>query len=49
MTSGYAGKILRLDLTKRSDSTIDTGQYEQFGGDMGSAQPSSGTCVKIRP
>jgi len=35
MTSGYAGKILRLDLTKRSVSIIDTGQYEQWGGGHG--------------
>ena len=35
MTSGYAGKILRLDLTNRSVSTLDTAQYEQFGGGHG--------------
>jgi aldehyde:ferredoxin oxidoreductase len=30
--SGYAGKILRLNLTKRTVSVIETKQYEQWGG-----------------
>lgn len=37
--NGYAGKILRLNLTKRSVSTIDTKDYEEWvgGHGMGSA------------
>ncbi|MCH7908347.1 MAG: aldehyde:ferredoxin oxidoreductase [Candidatus Hydrogenedentes bacterium] len=37
--NGYAGKILRLDLTKRKVMTIPTSDYEQWGGGhgMGSA------------
>ena len=37
--NGYAGKILRLDLTNRKVSTIPTSKYEQWGGGhgMGSA------------
>jgi aldehyde:ferredoxin oxidoreductase len=37
--NGYAGKILRLDLTNRKVSTIPTTDYEQWGGGhgMGSA------------
>lgn len=37
--NGYAGKILRLDLTTRRVSTIPTGDYQQWGGGhgMGSA------------
>ncbi len=37
--NGYAGKILRLDLTKRKITTIPTSDYEQWGGGhgMGSA------------
>ena len=35
MTGGYTGKILRIDLTTRSISTIDTAQYEGFGGGYG--------------
>jgi aldehyde:ferredoxin oxidoreductase len=37
--NGYAGKILRLNLTKRQISTIPTSDYEQWGGGhgMGSA------------
>ncbi len=30
--NGYAGKILRLDLTNRKASTIPTSDYEQWGG-----------------
>jgi aldehyde:ferredoxin oxidoreductase len=39
MTGGYAGKILRVNLTKKSTSTIETAQYEGYGGGhgMGSA------------
>ena len=39
MTGGYTGKILRLNLTNKSSSIIDTDQYEEFGGGhgMGSA------------
>ncbi len=37
--NGYAGKILRLDLTNRKVSAIPTSKYEQWGGGhgMGSA------------
>ncbi|MBN2243537.1 MAG: aldehyde:ferredoxin oxidoreductase [Acidobacteria bacterium] len=39
MTAGYAGKILRVDLTAKSFGTIPTERYEQYGGGhgMGSA------------
>jgi aldehyde:ferredoxin oxidoreductase len=35
MTGGYTGKILRVDLTKKSIDTIDTEKYEEFGGAHG--------------
>ena len=35
MTYGYAGKILRLNLTTKTVSTIDTSQYEDWGGGNG--------------
>jgi len=35
MTGGYAGKILRVNLTNKSISTIDTARYEEFGGGFG--------------
>jgi len=35
MTGGYTGKILRLNLTTKTASTIDTAQYEEYGGGMG--------------
>jgi aldehyde:ferredoxin oxidoreductase len=35
MTGGYTGKILRIDLTSKSISTIDTAKYEEFGGGYG--------------
>ena len=39
MTAGYTGKILRINLTNRSISTIDTEQYEDWyaGHGLGSA------------
>jgi aldehyde:ferredoxin oxidoreductase len=39
MTGGYTGKILRINLTKKSVSTIATEQYGEYGGGhgMGSA------------
>ena len=39
MTGGYTGKILRVDLTAKKISTIETAKYEQYGGGhgMGSA------------
>ncbi len=39
MTAGYVGKILRINLTNRSTSALDTEQYEEYGGGngMGSA------------
>jgi aldehyde:ferredoxin oxidoreductase len=33
--SGYAGKILRVNLTSRSISTIETKDYEEWGGGHG--------------
>ncbi len=35
MADGYAGKILRINLTSKSISTIDTSKYEEFGGGYG--------------
>ncbi|MCJ7769347.1 MAG: hypothetical protein MUO92_02580 [Dehalococcoidales bacterium] len=35
MTGGYTGKILRLNLTKGSVDTIDTSNYEEYGGGHG--------------
>ena len=35
LVNGYAGKILRLDLSKRKISTIATSDYEQWGGGHG--------------
>jgi len=35
MTGGYAGKILRVNLTTKSTSTIDTAKYEEYGGGHG--------------
>jgi aldehyde:ferredoxin oxidoreductase len=35
MANGYTGKILRINLTTRSISSIDTGPYEQWGGGHG--------------
>jgi len=35
MTGGYTGKILRLNLTNRSMTTLDTAKYEEFGGGLG--------------
>jgi aldehyde:ferredoxin oxidoreductase len=35
MTNGYAGKILLVNLTAKSTSTIDTTQYEEYGGGVG--------------
>lgn len=33
--SGYTGKILRINLTTKTVSTIDTAKYEQWGGGHG--------------
>ena len=35
MAGGYTGKILRLNLTKKSISIIDTEPYEEYGGGHG--------------
>jgi aldehyde:ferredoxin oxidoreductase len=35
MTGGYTGKILRINLTQKTTSTIDTQKYEEFGGGHG--------------
>ena len=35
MTTGYAGKILVINLTNRSTGVLDTEQYEEFGGGNG--------------
>jgi aldehyde:ferredoxin oxidoreductase len=35
MNGGYTGKILRVNLTTKSIRTIDTAQYEEYGGGHG--------------
>ena len=35
MANGFAGKILRVNLTTRQIGTIDTAKYEEFGGGYG--------------
>jgi aldehyde:ferredoxin oxidoreductase len=35
MTYGYAGKILRINLSTKAIGTIDTARYEEFGGGYG--------------
>ncbi len=35
MANGYAGKILKINLTKKEIGIIDTTQYEEFGGGVG--------------
>lgn len=35
MAGGYTGKILRVNLTTKTISTIDTAKYEEFGGGHG--------------
>jgi aldehyde:ferredoxin oxidoreductase len=35
MSNGYAGKILRVNLSTKQTSTIETALYEQFGGGYG--------------
>jgi aldehyde:ferredoxin oxidoreductase len=35
MANGYAGKILKVNLTTKETSTLDTAQYEEFGGGIG--------------
>jgi aldehyde:ferredoxin oxidoreductase len=35
MANGYAGKILKINLTTKETSTLDTAQYEEFGGGIG--------------
>jgi len=35
MTGGYTGKILRINLSTKATSTIDTAKYEEFGGGHG--------------
>ncbi len=37
MKGGYTGKILRVNLTTKSITTIDTEKYEEFGGGHGIA------------
>ena len=37
MTAGYAGKILRINLTNRSLTVLDTNRYEEYGGGNGIA------------
>ncbi len=32
MANGYTGKILRVNLTTKEISAIDTARYEEFGG-----------------
>jgi aldehyde:ferredoxin oxidoreductase len=35
MPNGYVGKILRVNLTTKQISTLDTARYEEFGGGYG--------------
>jgi aldehyde:ferredoxin oxidoreductase len=35
MTGGYTGKILRINLTTKTTSILDTAKYEEFGGGYG--------------
>lgn len=35
MTYGYTGKILRINLNRKSISTLDTEKYEEYGGGHG--------------
>ncbi len=35
MANGYKGKILRINLTNQSISTINTSDYEEYGGGLG--------------
>jgi len=35
MANGYAGRILRVNLTTKEIGTIDTARYEEFGGGYG--------------
>ncbi len=35
MTNGYAGKIVRVNLSTKAISTIETAKYEDFGGGFG--------------
>lgn len=35
MANGYAGKILLVNLTAKSTSTIDTAKYDEFAGGVG--------------
>jgi aldehyde:ferredoxin oxidoreductase len=35
MANGFVGKILRIDLTARTTSTIETAKYESWGGGHG--------------
>jgi aldehyde:ferredoxin oxidoreductase len=35
MTGGFTGKILRINLTTKSITTLDTAKYEEFGGGFG--------------
>ena len=48
MTGGYTGKILRINLTTKAVSTIDTAKYEEFGGGYGMGAPSSGIWRSLR-
>ena len=35
MANGYTGKILRVNLTTKEISSLDTAKYEEFGGGYG--------------
>jgi aldehyde:ferredoxin oxidoreductase len=35
MANGYAGKILKINLTTKEVTRLDTAQYEEFGGGIG--------------
>ena len=44
-TPGFAGKILRVNLSAKQISSIETSRYEAYGGGLGTRLPFFGTCV----
>ena len=46
---GYAGKIVRVNLTSGEISTLDTSDYEQWGGGHGIGSALFWDLVRTRP
>jgi aldehyde:ferredoxin oxidoreductase len=46
---GYAGKILRLDMTNRKAIAIETEPYRRWGGGHGMGAALFGIFVRTRP